>query len=67
MDPAKAEAIIEDRNKNGPFNRMDDLNRMKGFGKNPWVSLLLYLLQNKRCVAIPGLIGNGAIFTGHQT
>ena len=30
---AKAEAIIEDRNKNGPLNSVDDLNRVKGCGK----------------------------------
>ncbi len=33
VGPAKAKAIIEDRSKNGPFKSVDDLDRVKGFGK----------------------------------
>ncbi|BBP02654.1 hypothetical protein TPL01_00860 [Sulfuriferula plumbiphila] len=33
IGPAKAKAIVEDRAKNGPFKSVDDLDRVKGFGK----------------------------------
>ncbi len=33
VGPAKAKAIVEDRAKNGPFKSVDDLDRVKGFGK----------------------------------
>jgi len=33
IGPAKAEAIIRDREKNGPFRNVDDLVRVRGFGK----------------------------------
>jgi competence protein ComEA len=33
IGPAKAKAIIEHREKNGPFNNVDDLTKVKGFGK----------------------------------
>ena len=32
VGPAKAKAIIDDREKNGPFKSVDDLDRVKGFG-----------------------------------
>ena len=32
VGPAKAKAIIDDREKNGPFQTVDDLDRVKGFG-----------------------------------
>jgi competence protein ComEA len=32
VGPAKAKAIIEDRQKNGPFKSADDLKRVKGIG-----------------------------------
>lgn len=32
IGPAKAQAIIEYRKKNGPFARVDDLKKVKGFG-----------------------------------
>lgn len=33
VGPAKARAIVEDRTKHGPFKSVDDLERVKGFGK----------------------------------
>ncbi len=30
IGPRKAEAIVADRNKNGPFKSLDDLTRVKG-------------------------------------
>ena len=33
LGPAKAKAIIEYRTKNGPFATVDDLDKVKGFGK----------------------------------
>ncbi len=33
IGPKKARAIIEHREKNGPFKSIDDLARVKGFGK----------------------------------
>ncbi len=30
VGPKKAEAIVADRNKNGPFKSLDDLTRVKG-------------------------------------
>jgi competence protein ComEA len=32
VGPAKAKAIVEDRQKNGPFKSADDLKRVKGIG-----------------------------------
>ncbi len=32
IGPAKAKAIVEDRQKNGPFKSVDDLKRVKGIG-----------------------------------
>lgn len=32
VGPSKAKAIIEYREKNGPFKSVDDLNLVKGFG-----------------------------------
>lgn len=33
IGPAKAKAIVEHREKNGPFRSVDDLDKVKGFGK----------------------------------
>lgn len=33
VGPAKAKAIVEYRTKNGPFKSVDDLEKVKGFGK----------------------------------
>lgn len=33
IGPGKARAIIEHRDKNGPFKSVDDLTNVKGFGK----------------------------------
>jgi competence protein ComEA len=33
LGPSKAKAIIEYREKNGPFKSVDDLDNVKGFGK----------------------------------
>lgn len=33
VGPAKAKAILEYRAKNGPFKSVDDLDKVKGFGK----------------------------------
>lgn len=33
IGPAKAKAIVDDRKKNGPYKSLDDLTRVKGFGK----------------------------------
>lgn len=33
VGPAKAKAIVEYRTKNGPFKTVDDLEKVKGFGK----------------------------------
>lgn len=33
LGPAKAKAIIEYREKHGPFKSVDDLDKVKGFGK----------------------------------
>lgn len=33
IGPAKAKAIVEDRNKNGAFKSVDDLKRVKGIGQ----------------------------------
>lgn len=33
IGPSKAEAILRDREKNGPFRNVDDLVRVRGFGK----------------------------------
>lgn len=33
IGPAKAKAIVEHRTKNGPFKTLDDLQKVKGFGK----------------------------------
>ncbi|KAB2313889.1 helix-hairpin-helix domain-containing protein [Betaproteobacteria bacterium SCN2] len=33
LGPSKAKAIIEYREKNGPFKSVDDLDKVKGFGK----------------------------------
>lgn len=32
IGPQKAEAILEYRNKNGPFKKVDDLKKVSGFG-----------------------------------
>jgi len=32
LGPSKAKAIIEYREKNGPFKSVDDLDKVKGFG-----------------------------------
>ena len=32
IGPAKARAMVEDRNRNGPFRSVDDLTRVKGIG-----------------------------------
>jgi competence protein ComEA len=34
LGPSKAKAIIEYRDKNGPFKSVDDLDKVKGFGKS---------------------------------
>ena len=34
LGPSKAKAIIEYRDKNGPFKSIDDLDKVKGFGKS---------------------------------
>ncbi len=34
IGPKKAKAIIEHRDKNGPFKSIDDLAKVKGFGKS---------------------------------
>lgn len=33
IGPAKAKAIVEHRKKSGPFKSVDDLDKVKGFGK----------------------------------
>jgi competence protein ComEA len=33
LGPSKAKAIIEYRDKNGPFKSIEDLEKVKGFGK----------------------------------
>ncbi len=33
LGPSKAKAIIEFREKNGPFKSVDELDKVKGFGK----------------------------------
>ena len=33
IGPAKAKAIVEHRQKSGPFKSVDDLDKVKGFGK----------------------------------
>lgn len=33
IGPGKARAIVEHRDKNGPFKSVDDLTSVKGFGK----------------------------------
>ena len=33
IGPGKAKAIVEYRDKNGPFKAVDDLGNVKGFGK----------------------------------
>ena len=34
LGPSKAKAIIEYREKNGPFKSINDLDKVKGFGKS---------------------------------
>lgn len=33
LGPAKAKAIVAYRDKNGPFKNLDDLDKVKGFGR----------------------------------
>ena len=39
VGPAKAKAIVEDRQKNGPFKSVDDVKRVKGIGDKTYEDL----------------------------
>ena len=43
VGPIKAKAILEWRRKHGAFKRVDDLTRVKGFGRKTFLRLKAYL------------------------
>ena len=43
VGPAKAQAIVEWRRKHGTFKKVDDLTRVKGFGRKTFLRLRPYL------------------------
>jgi len=47
IGPVLAAAIVEDRDKNGPFRTLEDLLRVKGIGPARLVQIKSYILLNE--------------------
>jgi competence protein ComEA len=59
IGPAKAAAIVEDRERNGPFQSVGDLDRVKGFGAKTVEKLEPYLAVVGAQPVQSGSAGNG--------